>query len=63
MEVFSIKNNNKVELVEIELFRLERDIQVVIEKNTELIFGLEFVCSEFAIGEFRIDTLYVVKLK
>lgn len=57
MEVFSIKNNNKVELVEIELFRLERDIQVVIEKNTELIFGLEFVCSEFAIGEFRIDTL------
>jgi hypothetical protein len=56
MEVFNIKNN-KVEVVELNPFKLEKDIQDVIEKNTESFFGLEFVRSEFPIGEFRIDTL------
>jgi hypothetical protein len=56
MEVFNIKNN-KVEVVELNPFKLEKDIQGVIEKNTESFFGLEFVRSEFPIGEFRIDTL------
>jgi hypothetical protein len=56
MEVFNIKNN-KVELVDLNPFKLEKDIQEVIEKNTESFFGLEFVRSEFPIGEFRIDTL------
>jgi hypothetical protein len=56
MEVFNIKNN-KVEVVELNPFKLEKDIQEVIEKNTESFFGLEFVRSEFPIGEFRMDTL------
>jgi len=56
MEVFNIKNN-KVELVELNPFKLEKDIQEVIEKNTDTFFSLEFVRSEFPIGEFRIDTL------
>jgi hypothetical protein len=56
MEVFNIKNN-KVEVVELNPFKLEKDIQDVMEKNTESFFGLEFVRSEFPIGEFRIDTL------
>lgn len=56
MEVFNIKND-KVEVVELNPFKLEKDIQEVIEKNTETFFNLEFVRSEFPIGEFRIDTL------
>jgi hypothetical protein len=56
MEVFKIKDH-KVEVVELNPFKLEKDIQEVIEKNTESFFGLEFVRSEFPIGEFRIDTL------
>lgn len=56
MEVFNIKNN-KVEVVELNPFKLEKDIQEVIEKNTESFFGLEFVRTEFPIGEFRVDTL------
>jgi len=56
MEVFKIKDH-KVEVVELNTFKLEKDIQEVIEKNTESFFGLEFVRSEFPIGEFRIDTL------
>ena len=34
MEVFNIKNN-KVEFVELNPFKLEKDIQEVIEKNTK----------------------------
>ncbi len=56
MEVFNIKDH-KVEVVELNPFKLEKDIQEVIEKNTETFFNLEFVRSEFPIGEFRIDTL------
>lgn len=38
-------------------FKLEKDIQAVIEKNLGLIFGLEFVKSEFSLNNFRIDSL------
>ncbi len=57
MEVFKIKDH-KVEVVEHNPFKLEKDIQEVIEKYTESFFGLEFVRSELTIGEFRIDTLF-----
>ncbi|MDD3536122.1 MAG: DUF5655 domain-containing protein [Candidatus Cloacimonetes bacterium] len=35
----------------------ERTLQQITDKNLSLIFGLEFVCSEFTVGDFRIDTL------
>lgn len=56
MELYKIKENN-VEFVEVNPFKLEKDIQNLIEKNTDTFFGLEFVRSEFTIGEFRIDSL------
>lgn len=56
MEVFNIKSGN-VELIEQSPFKLEREIQDVIEKNTLTFFKLEFIRSEFSIGNYRIDTL------
>jgi hypothetical protein len=56
MNLFHIKNN-KVDFVGINPFTKEREIQDIVERNTESFFGLEFVRSEFPIGEFRIDTL------
>lgn len=38
-------------------FRLEKEIQELTENNLKTIFGLEFVKSEFALNNFRIDTL------
>ena len=38
-------------------FRLEKEIQEMTEQNLQMIFGLEFVRSEFALNQFRIDTL------
>ncbi len=56
MEVFKVKNN-KVQSIELKPFKLEKDIQNLVENNTESFFDLEFVCSEFSLKEFRIDTL------
>lgn len=54
-----IFKNEKTSLVEVNpsTFRLEKDIQNLIELNTQEIFGLTFIKSEFSIGEYRIDTL------
>jgi predicted transport protein len=38
-------------------FRLEKEIQEMTEQNLQMVFGLEFVKSEFALNKFRIDTL------
>lgn len=35
----------------------EKTLQTITEKNLGLVFGLEFVCSEFSIGDYRLDTL------
>ena len=56
MEVFNLKND-KVEEVELRPFKLERDIQNLVEKNTETFFGLEFIYSELTVGNYRIDSL------
>ena len=56
MEVFNLKND-KVEEVELRPFKLERDIQNLVEKNTETFFQLEFISSELTVGNYRIDSL------
>jgi predicted transport protein len=56
MNLYSIKKNT-IDSVGLNPFKKEREIQELVEKNTETLFDVEFVCSEFKIGEFRIDTL------
>ena len=51
------KIENKLEYINEKPFRLEKEIQELTENNLEPIFGLEFVKSEFALNNFRIDTL------
>ncbi len=51
------KIENKLEYINEKPFRLEKEIQELTENNLETIFGLEFVKSEFALNNFRIDTL------
>jgi hypothetical protein len=38
-------------------FKLERDIQSLVETNMDVLFGLQFVSTEFSIAEFRLDSL------
>jgi predicted transport protein len=56
MKLFKIKNEN-IEQIKNDPFKLERDIQDIVEKNVTTIFDVEFVKSEFKIQNFRFDTL------
>jgi len=56
MDLYKVKNN-KIEQVDRESFKLEKDIQSLVEKNLDTLFDLEFVSTEFSVGEFRLDTL------
>ena len=56
MDLFKI-NNNKVEEVNLLPFKLERDIQNLVEENTTEFFDLDFISSELTVGKYRIDSL------
>lgn len=51
------KIEKKLEYIKEKPFRLEKEIQELTENNLKTIFGLEFVKPEFALNNFRIDTL------
>jgi len=56
MKLYKV-NTGLLEKVMSDPFKLEKDIQNLVEENTELLFGLEFVSSEFTVDTFRLDTL------
>jgi predicted transport protein len=55
MALFRIEK--KLEYIKEKPFKLEKEIQDLTEENLKSIFVLEFVKSEFALNNFRIDTL------
>ena len=56
MKLYNLKNN-RVKEVEQTPFKLERDIQNLVESNTDSIFNLLFIQSELSVDKYRIDTL------
>lgn len=56
MKLFSIKEN-KLSKITSTSFKLEKDIQSIVESNLDVLFNLEFVRTEFSIKNFRFDTL------
>lgn len=56
MAIFNIQNR-KLSPIREKSIDLERDIQKLTEENLEVVFGLQFVSTEFALQNFRIDTL------
>jgi hypothetical protein len=55
MALFKIEKS--LEYIKEKPFRLEKEIQEMTESNLKAILGLDFVKSEFALNNFRIDTL------
>src|SRR5690554_4886679 len=55
MALFKIEKS--LEYIREKPFRLEKEIQELTENNLKTILGLDFVKSEFALNNFRIDTL------
>jgi predicted transport protein len=56
MTIYALKNNELAEIHEAP-FKLEREIQKIIENNLSEVMGLTLVRSEFTIKNKRIDTL------
>jgi len=56
MKLYSLSEGS-LKRVATSAFKLEKEIQEIVEKNTRELFGLEFVSSEFAVENFRLDTL------
>ncbi|WP_242690771.1 DUF5655 domain-containing protein [Enterococcus hirae] len=50
---------NKHEMVEIqeEPFTKEKELQLLVESNLEVLFNLKFVATEFSVADFRLDTV------
>lgn len=56
MKLYDLQNK-KVKAISIKPFRLEKEIQDIIEDNLTELFSVELVKSEFQIKNFRIDSL------
>ena len=54
--IFS-NENGKVSIKKEVDFKLEKDLQSLVEKNLDKIFGLRFIATEFAIESYRFDTV------
>lgn len=56
MKLYTLKEKRLKNISSIP-FKLEKDIQVIVEQNLKELFELQLVRSEFSIKNFRIDTL------
>lgn len=56
MSIFKLEGSKLFEIKEKKI-DLERDIQRITEENLSTVFGLEFISTEFALNNSRIDTL------
>jgi hypothetical protein len=56
MNLYSL-NDRILDPIDRESFDLERTMQALIENNVESLFELEFISTEFTVGDFRLDSL------
>ena len=56
MKIYS-RNNQKLKQISTTPFKLEKDIQCMIESNLEELFGYTLISSEFVLEGFRLDSL------
>lgn len=54
MNLYNLKNSQLKE-IKSQPFKLEKDIQQLVENNLQMLFGLEFVKTEFHLNGLRIN--------
>ncbi|BBE31909.1 hypothetical protein OSSY52_20500 [Tepiditoga spiralis] len=57
MALFELKNDKKIDEIKEKEFKLEKELQEVCEINMEKLLGIKFIKSEFAVENYRFDTL------
>ena len=50
-------HKEQLSLIKEQPFKFEKEMQGLVERNLQTLLGLDFICTEFAIGTFRIDSL------
>ncbi len=55
--LFKVSQDGKLDQIKEQSFKLEKEIQNLTETNLKVIFGLNFISSEFKIQNFKIDSL------
>ena len=60
MDLYKL-NKNKLSPIDQDQFKLEKDIQNIVEQNTEEIFNLQLVKSEFAIKIYESIVYVLIK--
>lgn len=56
MKLYQV-DHQKLKQIDTKQFGLEKDIQTLVEKNTNELFNVEFVQTELTVGKYRIDSL------
>jgi len=59
IKLFNISNRNKGTQIKAKSLRFEKEIQEIVEKNLEDLFGIRLLASEYIIDGGRVDTLGV----
>jgi predicted transport protein len=57
MPIFNISKSGDLNQITEINFSLEKDIQKIVEKNINTIFGLKFISSEYTLHNLRLDSL------
>ena len=58
MDLYKInQSKNKLDKVDVTSFKIERELQNLIESNLALVLGVELIASEFTVGRYRLDTV------
>lgn len=55
--LFKVSQDGRLDQIKEQPFKLEKEIQNLTEANLKVVFGLNFVKSEFKLNNFRIDSL------
>ncbi|WP_412989354.1 DUF5655 domain-containing protein [Pediococcus siamensis] len=56
MELYKI-NDQSLKKISGSTFDIERSLQNIVENNLEVVFGIDFVASEFSVSNYRLDTV------
>lgn len=59
IKLFNISASNKSTQIKSQSLKLEKQIQDIVERNLEELFGIKFLASEYIIDNGRVDTLGV----
>lgn len=57
MELYKVAHNKQLQIIKPIGFKLEREMQNIVEANVDQLFGDMFLVSEFTVGNYRLDTV------